>query len=171
MALMCHLLCPRQVLYEGGQNGCSQTLLPFIRTACPSASVETILSRERFPKSTAIAADVRQCLDRGGNAEIRPWDVDETVRELHRRGYYPKSSKKTDPAAGEGIRRWPEILRHCVEGGADLAMSSFGAALFYLQRNLVGESHLAEGMVIFQLGVTSDWTDLFTLAIQMRCDN
>jgi hypothetical protein len=33
-----------------------------------------------------------------------------------------------------GISRWPEILRCCVEGGATLALSSLGAALFYLQR-------------------------------------
>ena len=101
---------------------------------------------ERFPKSTAVTAEVRDRLDRGGNGEIRPWDADETVREVHRRGYYPKSSKRAELATGEGIGRWPEILGKCVEGGAMLALSSFGAALFYLQRSLVGEYRLAESL-------------------------
>ena len=126
------------MLYEGGQNG-SKTLLPFLRTACPNTIIEPVKPRERFPKSTAVAADIRQSLDRGGNADVKPWDADETVRELHRRGYYPRASKKVNPASGEGIGRWPEILRRCIEGGATMAISSFGAALFYLQRNLIGE--------------------------------
>lgn len=132
------------MLYEGGADGASKTLLPFLRSACPpNTVVEPVRSRECFPKSTAVDGAFRQSLERGGNAEIQPWDVDETVRELHRRGYYPKSSKKTDLAMGEGIGRWPEILRRCIEGGATIAISSFGAALFYLQRSLVGECHLA----------------------------
>ena len=79
------------------------------------------------------------------NADIRPWDAMEAVQELHNRGYYPRTSKKGIAAdvligeGAEGVGRWPKILRMCIEGGATLALSSLGAALFYLQRSLVGE--------------------------------
>jgi hypothetical protein len=33
----------------------------------------------------------------------------------------------------------PDVLRACIEGGASLALSSFGASLFYLQRSLIGQ--------------------------------
>ena len=79
------------------------------------------------------------------NTDVHPWDVDEAIQELHRRGYYPRSSRKNDPSrAGieDGIGRWPEILRACIQGGATLALQSFGAALFYLQRSLIGEINI-----------------------------
>ncbi len=79
-------------------------------------------------------------LDRS-NVDVKPWDVNEALGELHRRCYYPRSSRNaaTSSVVTEGISRWPEVLRCCVEGGATLALSSFGAALFYLQRGLIGE--------------------------------
>ena len=78
------------------------------------------------------------------NSDVQPWNGDDALRELHRRGYYPRSSRRSkggdvDPLAGEEIGRWPEILKRCVEGGATLEISSFGAELFYLHRSLVGE--------------------------------
>lgn len=77
------------------------------------------------------------------NVDVQPWDATEALRELHRKGYYPRSSRNAAASADvtEGISRWPEILRRCIEGGATLALSSFGAALFYLQRSLVGKSY------------------------------
>jgi DNA mismatch repair protein MSH6 len=128
------------VLYEGGANGASKTLINFLRSACsPSTTIECIHPKERFPKSTAVDDDVQRMLDRS-NADIKPWDVNETLGELHRRGYYPRSSRNAAVSSNftEGISRWPEILRCCIEGGATLALSSFGAALFYLQRSIVG---------------------------------
>lgn len=136
---------PLQVLYEAGSDGASKVLLNFLRSACPANCViEPVHATERFPKSTAVNAEDRRMLDRL-TSEVRPWDANEAVRELHRRGYYPRSSRGAGPAdaassdVAEGISRWPEILRRCIEGGASLALSSFGAALFYLQRGLVGE--------------------------------
>eukprot|EP00579_Thalassiosira_antarctica_P005316 CAMPEP_0201877944 /NCGR_PEP_ID=MMETSP0902-20130614/9223_1 /ASSEMBLY_ACC=CAM_ASM_000551 /TAXON_ID=420261 /ORGANISM="Thalassiosira antarctica, Strain CCMP982" /LENGTH=1501 /DNA_ID=CAMNT_0048405489 /DNA_START=26 /DNA_END=4528 /DNA_ORIENTATION=+ len=142
---------PSEVLYEGGKNGASKTLLPFLKSACPTTIVEPILPHERFPKSTAVNPADRQKLDRV-NSDVQPWNGDEALRELHRRGYYPRSSRRSkgvdvDPSAGEGIGRWPEILKRCVEGGATLAISSFGAALFYLQRSLVDAEILSMGIV------------------------
>lgn len=131
-----------KVLYEGGENGASKTLINFLKSACsPNTVIDCIHPIERFPKSTAVNADVRRMLDRT-NADVRPWDANEAVRELHRRGYYPRSSRNNAAASSdltEGISRWPEILRRCIEGGATLALSSFGAVLFYLQRSLVGK--------------------------------
>ena len=129
------------MLYEGGQNGASKTLINFLKSVCPPNTViECIHPKERFPKSTAVDADVRRMLDRS-NVDVKPWDVNEALGELHRRCYYPRSSRNaaTSSVVTEGISRWPEILRCCVEGGATLALSSFGAALFYLQRGLIGE--------------------------------
>ncbi len=76
------------------------------------------------------------------SADVHPWDANEAVKELHRRSYYPRSSRKKNTVNGEigdCIGRWPEVLRACIQGGAELALSSFGAALFYLQRSLVGK--------------------------------
>lgn len=76
------------------------------------------------------------------SADVHPWDATEAVKELHRRSYYPRSSRKKNPAnenVGDCIGRWPEVLQACIQGGAELALSSFGAALFYLQRSLVGK--------------------------------
>lgn len=129
------------MLYEGGADGASKTLINFLKSACSSDTViDCIHPVERFPKSTAVSADVRRILDRT-NIDVRPWDANEAVQELHRRGYYPRSSRRNPVSSNlaDGISRWPEILRRCIEGGATLALSSFGAALFYLQRALVGK--------------------------------
>lgn len=132
-----------KVLYEGGENGASKTLINFLKSACsPNTIIDCIHPIERFPKSTAVNADVRRMLDRT-SVDVEPWDGNEAVRELHRKGYYPRSSRNaaasSDSDLTGGISRWPEILRRCIEGGASLALSSFGAALFYLQRGLVGK--------------------------------
>ena len=134
------------MLYEGGQSGASKTLMSFLKSVCPPHTViECINSTECFPKSNALDPANKKILERGGSGNVRPWDADDAVRELHRRAYYPRASRK---AEGEpGISRWPEILRRCVEGGATLALSSFGAALFYLQRSLVDFEILSMGIV------------------------
>lgn len=79
---------------------------------------------------------------------MHPWDVTETLYELHRRGYFPRASK-LQPESGDeiNVKRWPKVLRAAVEGNADLALSSFGAALFYLQRNLIDAELLSMGNV------------------------
>lgn len=84
--------------------------------------------------------------------DVKPWDVFEALGEVHRRGCYPRSSRSNNTAVlpvdiTEGIGRWPEILRACIEGSAMLALSSFGAALFYLQRSLVDAEILSLGIV------------------------
>lgn len=142
---------PMEVIYEGGPSGASKTLINVLKSACPPNTViECIHPKEHFPKSTAIDANVRRMLDRT-NIEVKPWDVNEALAEVHRRGYYPRSSRNNVTAVPmdvtEGIARWPEILRACIEGGATLALSSFGAALFYLQRSLVDAEILNLGII------------------------
>jgi hypothetical protein len=66
---------------------------------------------------------------------VHPWDVPETLQEVHRRKYYPRASKLQSDTFS--VSRWPQVLRAAVDGKADLALSSFGAALFCLQRNLI----------------------------------
>ena len=81
-------------------------------------------------------------------SDVRPWDSEDALKELHRKGYYPRSSRKNDPTSvEEGISRWPEILRCCIQGGATLALQSFGAALYYLQLSLVDAEILSMGIV------------------------
>lgn len=106
--------------------------------------METVLQEESFPKSTAISLDVRRQLERP-TSKVHPWDVSETLAELHRRRYYPQASKKDDGSVSVG--RWPKVLRAAVEGGAELALSSLGAALFYLQRNLIDGEILSLAIV------------------------
>jgi DNA mismatch repair protein MSH6 len=99
--------------------------------------LEIIREVETFPTSTAIDDNIRRKMQRK-TSQIKPWDVQETLDEIHRRKYYSAASKKQQPQDGESsVSRWPSVLRAAVEGNAELALSSFGAALFYLQRNLI----------------------------------
>ena len=137
------------MIIEGGQSGASKTLLNLLKSICPPNTViDSINAKEHFPKSTAINAENCRMLNRT-SADVKPWDPNETVRELHRKGYYPRSSRRSDISADvtDGISRWPDILRTCIEGGASLALSSFGAALYYLQRNLIDVEILGMGII------------------------
>lgn len=119
-----------------------------LTTSQQNFRVETIQPTESFPLSTAIDPKVRTQLERGTGgrySEVKPWDVSETLVELHRRNYYPRASKLREDTLS--VKRWPKILRAAVEGKADLALSSFGAALFYLQRNLIDSELLSMGIV------------------------
>jgi DNA mismatch repair protein MSH6 len=46
------------------------------------------------------------------------------------------------------VKRWPNVLRAAVEGKAELALSSLGAVLFYLQRNLIDSELLSMGNIL-----------------------
>lgn len=146
---------PSEILVEGGSNGASDTLMSLLKLAASTSptpiAVEKINQQEAAPKSDALDRDARRDLERP-SPTVRPWDVDETLSELHRKNYYPRASRKEtinyssdDPA--KGTARWPDVLRSCVEGGASLALSSFGAALFYLQRSLIDDDILTMGIV------------------------
>ena len=136
---------PSEVMVESGENGASKTLLSLIKSACPKVNVGKIGVQESFPKSTAIKAEDRTSISRL-SSKIHPWSVDETIAELHRKGYYPRGSKNaTSPE--EKIARWPDCLKACIQGGATLALSSLGAALFYLQSNLVDDDILSMALV------------------------
>jgi hypothetical protein len=132
---------------EGGENGASPTLQSLIRSVQTSSQqafrIETIRSEESFPKSTALDVSVQRKLERQGN-KVHPWQVEETLNELHRRKYYPRASKRDDDLS---VSRWPHVLRAAVEGEANLALSSFGATLYYLQRNLIAGEILSMGIV------------------------
>eukprot|EP00557_Chaetoceros_sp_GSL56_P011381 CAMPEP_0176479518 /NCGR_PEP_ID=MMETSP0200_2-20121128/1784_1 /TAXON_ID=947934 /ORGANISM="Chaetoceros sp., Strain GSL56" /LENGTH=1447 /DNA_ID=CAMNT_0017875571 /DNA_START=124 /DNA_END=4464 /DNA_ORIENTATION=+ len=142
---------PSEVLVESGSAGVSKTLLSLLQSVkksiLPSCIIEKVHETETFPQSNAIDADVRSYLQRPSQ-HVKPWDKEETLRELHRRGYYPRSSKNANMSSPhEGTGRWPDVLKACILGGADLALSSFGAALFYLQRSLIDEDILSLGIV------------------------
>lgn len=132
---------------EGGENGASPTLQSLIRSVQTSSQqafrVETIRSEESFPKSTALDVSVQRKLERREN-KVHPWQVEETLNELHRRKYYPRASKRDEDLS---VTRWPQVLRAAVEGEANLALSSFGATLYYLQRNLIDGEILSMGIV------------------------
>ena len=145
MSTLIATFAPSEILLEGGENGASATLRALLKslqtTSGASFLVEDVLPMESFPKSTAVDPAVRRRMERG---KVKPWDPEQTIKELHRRGYYPKGSKQQDSTS---ISRWPRVLRSCVEGKAELALSSFGAALFYLQRNLIDGDILSMGNV------------------------
>ena len=106
--------------------------------------IERIQSTEKFPKSTALDSDVRRKIERK-SPTVHPWDVKETLDEVHRRGYYPRASRQQQEQLSTS--RWPKVLQAAVEGNAELALSSFGAVLFYLQRNLIDQDILGMGIV------------------------
>lgn len=135
---------------EGGEHGASPTLhslvLSLQTTSANVFRVETIRTEECFPKSTALDKNVRDQLQRGERSgKVHPWEVEETLKELHRSKYYPRASRQQEDQSS--VSRWPQVLRAAVEGKAELALSSFGAALFYLQRNLIAGEILSMGVV------------------------
>lgn len=138
---------PSEILIQGGDEGASPILHSLIKSYQTSSRtnsrVETINSAEAYPKSTALDPNHRRELQRK-TSHVNPWDVQETMDELHRRGYYPKGSRMAENAS---TSRWPKVLQAVVEGQADLCLSSFGAALFYLQRNLIDREILSMGIV------------------------
>lgn len=136
---------PSEVLLEGGQSGASTELRALLRSAQLSAKfrIEDIQTDEEFPSSYAVDMQIRQKLERH-NGKAKPWNVQETLEELHRREYFPRASKQEQTLS---ISRWPKVLQCAVEGGAELALSSLGAALFYLQRNLIDEDIFSMGLV------------------------
>lgn len=148
MTTLLAILAPSEILIEGGDNGASATLHSLLKTAQVTSPhtfrVEKIQPCESFPRSTAIDANIRRRLDRN-NGKVHPWDVDETLKELHRRGYFPRGSREQKDQLNTS--RWPTVLRAAVEGKAELAISSLGAALYYLQRNLIDEEILSMGLV------------------------
>ena len=139
-------VCPSEILIQGGEDGASQTLLSLLKsyqtTTRTTCVVETIQTEETFPKSTALDPSHRRQLERIGN--VKPWDIQETMNELHRKSYYPRGSRASE---NQSISRWPKVLQAVVDGKADLCLSSFGAALFYLQRNLIDQEILSMGIV------------------------
>lgn len=106
--------------------------------------IERIQPTEKFPKSSALDSDARRKIERK-SPTARPWDVKETLDEVHRRGYYPRASRQQHEQFSTS--RWPKVLQAAVEGNAELALSSFGAVLFYLQRNLIDQDILGMGIV------------------------
>jgi DNA mismatch repair protein MSH6 len=142
---------PSEILMQNGSESCSKTLKALIHsmknTILPSCTIGMVNCIESFPSCMALDADVRAKMQR--TSKLKPWDKDETLKELHRRAYFPRSSRKNqaDGSSDAGISRWPDVLKVCVEGGADLAISSLGAALFYLQRSLIDEEILSMGIV------------------------
>ena len=144
---------PSEILVESGTNGVSDTLLSLInsvkKSILPNCQVEKVSSIEFFPKSTALDKTVRIMMERP-TTEVKPWDNDQTLQELHRRGYFPRASRKKNDFQADpknGVSRWPEVLKACIEGDAELALSSLGAALFYLQRNLIDQEILSMGIM------------------------
>ena len=108
--------------------------------------IETVKAVESFPKSTALDPEIRKQMERGTGkrvSTVHPWDVHETLEELHRRQYYPRASKKETGS----VARWPPVLKAAVQGEANLALSSLGAVLYYLQRNLIDGELLSMGIV------------------------
>lgn len=80
---------------------------------------------------------IREKLNCGTSADdfnlVHPWDSDETLLELHRRQYYQNALSRA--------------LEDIIGNNARSALSSFGAALFYLQRSLICEPILSSSEV------------------------
>lgn len=130
---------PSEVLVEGGSA--SSVLLSLLKSYS-NFRVEIVRPKEHLPKSTAVDPSIRQQLDRPNNP-AQPWDVQETIQELHRRGYFPRGSKSSSNSRA----RWPKVLQAAIDGNANLAVSSLGAALFYLQRSLIDEEIMTMGNI------------------------
>jgi DNA mismatch repair protein MSH6 len=145
MSTLLTAFCPSEILVHSDASPTLLSLIRSVQSVNPHPfRLETIQSEESFPKSTALDAAVRSEMDRGRGSRVHPWDVEETLAEIHRRKYYPRSSKVKQDTS---VSRWPQVLRAAVEGRAELALSSFGSALYYLQRNLIDAELLSMGVV------------------------
>lgn len=131
---------PSEILIESHASKSLHSLLKTI-PSCANIRLEEIKNNEYFPKSTAVDPSIRKRLERG--TPVHPWDPSETVNELHRRSYFPRGSKRQSEASS--YLRWPAVLKACMDGEASLAISSLGAALFYLQRSLIDDEILTMG--------------------------
>jgi len=119
---------PAEIVLE---TTASADLRQMIKNNAPLASVEYVNPSESLPPSRAMDSNMRALGSRPG--PFNPWDGATTVAEMHRKKYFPSSSK-----TGQGDEsRWPKVLLACIEGHADLALSALGGGLFYLQRSLV----------------------------------
>lgn len=133
---------PSEVLIE---ESASPELTCLLRSQHPPCRVEKVLYNESFPKSTAVDPEIRQRMGRQTSGKyVHPWDVQETMQELHHQGYFPRASRKSNSLT---TSRWPVVLQACVEGEATLCLASFGATLFYLQRSLIDYEILSMGSV------------------------
>ena len=122
---------PGEILIENSNDDdVNGNLVRLIKASAPTAVLEILHSIETVSKSTAIESDVRRQLERPTPAH--PWDAQETLAEINRRGYFDKIEM-------------PEILNAVVEGGATLAQSALGGALFYLQRHLIDHEVMTMG--------------------------
>ena len=131
---------PCEILIQANTSKSLNSLLKSMPSLA-NVRMEQIKENEIFPKSTAVDPTIRKKLERG--TSVHPWDPEETVSEMHRRSYFPRASKKVSD--GNSHLRWPPVLKACIDGGAMLALSSLGAALFYLQRSLIDEEILTMG--------------------------
>ncbi len=133
-------MAPSEILLPATASPTLQGIVnSYQRTA--SCRSEVVQEQEQFPKSTALDPTHRRLFERK-TAIVHPWNVQETMEELHRRSYYPRGSKN-----GDSIKRWPPVLQALVKGQAELGLASFGAALFYLQRHLIDQEILSMGIV------------------------
>lgn len=131
---------PSEILLEDG--GCSKELVQLIQMT-QATRIEKIKSQEDFPQSNAILEKHRNALSRA--SPCHPWDDGETVEELSRKRYFSHVQSKRESAHNSSA--WPEVLSACIQGGAKLALSSLGAALFYLQRALIDEEIFTFGCI------------------------
>jgi DNA mismatch repair protein MSH6 len=135
---------PSEILVHSSETSPTlQSLLKAYQTnSRQTTRLESIGKLEESPPSTALDPTHRQMLQRSTSI-IKPWHVEETMFELHRKGYYPRGSK-TDL---KSVSRWPQVLQAVVTGKAHLCLQSLGAALFYLQRNLIDSEIFGMGIV------------------------
>lgn len=144
-------LTPSEIIYQDSASPTLQSLLKtYQSTSRSTCRLEVVQEKENYPRSTALNPEHRRQLER--SSTVRPWNVEETLAELHRRQYYPKASKKD---TSKSTSRWPLVLQALVEGEARLCLASFGAALFYLQRHLIDQEILSMGIVQAYIPETS----------------
>ena len=149
---------PSEILYKGdglkasdNRQSLKALFVSYRATSREPCRIEIIRDQEVFPRSTAVERQIRQKLQRSN--PVQPWDVNETLEELNRMEYFRESNVVTQDEMEESQEatnaKWPLFLKEVVNHKNDnhLVMSSFGGALFFLQRNLVDYELLSMGML------------------------
>ena len=123
--------------------------MSYRNNAVSPCRIEVIKEKESFPKSTALDPRIREAMQR--TSPTHPWDVNETLYELQNRRhkYYFQGNHATESSANETFPSLPPLLKLLVsEPQANgSALSSFGASLYYLQRNLIDAEIMSMGVM------------------------
>lgn len=122
---LCTMLCrnpPSQVLYERGRMSCS--FQKILKSGLSSTLQEALNSGSQF------------------------WSSAKTVSRIRKEGYFSKDGNDKWPDALKKMMKDPDAVSLSASDEYDLAISAFGASIFYLQKCLFDHEVVSLGQIV-----------------------